>query len=180
MARGMALGGTGLLSVSNSIFEMKVQYEVSLLQLKPGVPLPSPKDLLGKILIKNKKKQSVSGKRQNSLKKGRNVEPEIIGQPAPMDAEDTGMSKGENGTTTTIARWASLACWRPSKSPNTSLRQDDTSHSFRYLTKYKLGRHVKSSEYFQTLHSNPKETTNLIPWPSVSSAYSKAYGCMGW
>ncbi|KAI6068159.1 1-phosphatidylinositol 4,5-bisphosphate phosphodiesterase beta-2 isoform X2 [Aix galericulata] len=58
--------------------------------LKPGVPLPSPKDLLGKILIKNKKKQSVSGKRQNSLKKGRNVEPEVIGQPAPMDAEDTG------------------------------------------------------------------------------------------
>ncbi|XP_010084687.1 PREDICTED: 1-phosphatidylinositol 4,5-bisphosphate phosphodiesterase beta-2 isoform X2 [Pterocles gutturalis] len=57
--------------------------------LKPGVPLPSPKDLLGKILIKNKKKQSVSGKRQNSLKKGRNVEPEVIEQPAPMDAEDT-------------------------------------------------------------------------------------------
>ncbi|NXJ67995.1 PLCB2 phosphodiesterase, partial [Rostratula benghalensis] len=57
--------------------------------LKPGVPLPSPKDLLGKILIKNKKKQSVSGKRQNSLKKGRNVEPEITEQPLPMDAEDT-------------------------------------------------------------------------------------------
>ncbi|NXW89257.1 PLCB2 phosphodiesterase, partial [Alopecoenas beccarii] len=57
--------------------------------LKPGVPLPSPKDLLGKILIKNKKKQSVSGKRQNSLKKGRNVEPEIIEQPNPLDAEDT-------------------------------------------------------------------------------------------
>ncbi|NWW88193.1 PLCB2 phosphodiesterase, partial [Rhynochetos jubatus] len=57
--------------------------------LKPGVPLPSPKDLLGKILIKNKKKPSVSGKRQNSLKKGRNVEPEIIEQPVPMDAEDT-------------------------------------------------------------------------------------------
>ncbi|NXL62040.1 PLCB2 phosphodiesterase, partial [Chordeiles acutipennis] len=57
--------------------------------LKPGVPLPSPKDLLGKILIKNKKKQSVSGKRQNSLKKGRNVEPEIIEQPVPVDAEDT-------------------------------------------------------------------------------------------
>ncbi|NXJ55149.1 PLCB2 phosphodiesterase, partial [Spizaetus tyrannus] len=57
--------------------------------LKPGVPLPSPKDLLGKILIKNKKNQSISGKRQNSLKKGRNVEPEIIEQPAPMDAEGT-------------------------------------------------------------------------------------------
>uniref|UniRef100_A0A663F7L6 Phosphoinositide phospholipase C n=1 Tax=Aquila chrysaetos chrysaetos TaxID=223781 RepID=A0A663F7L6_AQUCH len=57
--------------------------------LKPGVPLPSPKDLLGKILIKNKKNQSISGKRQNSVKKGRNVEPEIIEQPAPMDAEGT-------------------------------------------------------------------------------------------
>ncbi|NXX22379.1 PLCB2 phosphodiesterase, partial [Podargus strigoides] len=57
--------------------------------LKPGVPLPSPKDLLGKILIKNKKNQSVSGKRQNSLKKGRNVEPEIMEQPLPVDAEDT-------------------------------------------------------------------------------------------
>ncbi|NXC18594.1 PLCB2 phosphodiesterase, partial [Corythaeola cristata] len=57
--------------------------------LKPGVPLPSPKDLLGKILIKNKKNQSVSGKRQNSLKKGKSVEPEIIEQPAPTDAEDT-------------------------------------------------------------------------------------------
>ncbi|XP_065611648.1 1-phosphatidylinositol 4,5-bisphosphate phosphodiesterase beta-2 isoform X1 [Cyrtonyx montezumae] len=57
--------------------------------LKPGVPLPSPKDLLGKILIKNKKKQSVSEKRQNSMKKGKNAEPEIIEQPAFMDAEDT-------------------------------------------------------------------------------------------
>ncbi|NXE55747.1 PLCB2 phosphodiesterase, partial [Casuarius casuarius] len=57
--------------------------------LKPGVPLPSPQDLLGKILIKNKKKQSISGKRQNSLKKGRNVEPEITEQLAPMDGEDT-------------------------------------------------------------------------------------------
>lgn len=71
-----------------------------LLQLKPGVPLPSPKDLLGKILIKNKKKQSVSEKRQNSMKKGKNVEPEIIEQPAFTDVEDTGMSKGENGTST--------------------------------------------------------------------------------
>ncbi|XP_009970832.3 1-phosphatidylinositol 4,5-bisphosphate phosphodiesterase beta-2 [Tyto alba] len=57
--------------------------------LKPGVPLPSPKDLLGKILIKNKKNQSISGKRQNSLKKGKNVEPEVIEQPTLMDAEDT-------------------------------------------------------------------------------------------
>ncbi|XP_041325558.1 1-phosphatidylinositol 4,5-bisphosphate phosphodiesterase beta-2 isoform X1 [Pyrgilauda ruficollis] len=57
--------------------------------LKPGVPLPSPKDLLRKILIKNKKNQSMSGKRQNSLKKGRNMEPETTEQPASMDAEDT-------------------------------------------------------------------------------------------
>ncbi|NXU16057.1 PLCB2 phosphodiesterase, partial [Pardalotus punctatus] len=57
--------------------------------LKPGVPLPSPKDLLRKILIKNKKNQSVSGKRQNSLKKGRNVEPETLEQPTSVDAEDT-------------------------------------------------------------------------------------------
>ncbi|NWS44323.1 PLCB2 phosphodiesterase, partial [Probosciger aterrimus] len=57
--------------------------------LKPGVPLPSPKDLLGKILIKNKKNQSISGKRQNSLKKGRNVEPEVIELPTPTDGEDT-------------------------------------------------------------------------------------------
>ncbi|NXP49783.1 PLCB2 phosphodiesterase, partial [Heliornis fulica] len=57
--------------------------------LKPGVPLPSPKDLLGKILIKNKKNQSISGKRQNSLKKGRNTEPEIFEHPIPVDLEDT-------------------------------------------------------------------------------------------
>ncbi|NXX68935.1 PLCB2 phosphodiesterase, partial [Spizella passerina] len=57
--------------------------------LKPGVPLPSPKDLLRKILIKNKKNQSMSGKRQSSLKKGRNAEPETTEQPTSVDAEDT-------------------------------------------------------------------------------------------
>ncbi|NWS31738.1 PLCB2 phosphodiesterase, partial [Polioptila caerulea] len=57
--------------------------------LKPGVPLPSPKDLLRKILIKNKKNQSVSGKRQSSLKKGRNMEPETTEQPTSVDAEDS-------------------------------------------------------------------------------------------
>ncbi|NXQ62164.1 PLCB2 phosphodiesterase, partial [Anthoscopus minutus] len=57
--------------------------------LKAGVPLPSPKDLLRKILIKNKKNQSMSGKRQNSLKKGRNMEPETTEQPTSVDAEDT-------------------------------------------------------------------------------------------
>lgn len=84
----------------NCISAKKVHCKIPLLQLKPGVPLPSPKDLLGKILIKNKKKQSVSEKRQNSMKKGKNVEPEIIEQPAFMDAEDTGMSEGGNGTST--------------------------------------------------------------------------------
>lgn len=69
--------------------------EVYLLQLKPGVPLPSPKDLLRKILIKNKKNQSMTGKRENSLKKGRNVEPETNEQPSSVDAEDTGMSEGK-------------------------------------------------------------------------------------
>ncbi|NXO23402.1 PLCB2 phosphodiesterase, partial [Cisticola juncidis] len=57
--------------------------------LKPGVPLPSPKDLLRKILIKNKKNQSISGKRQSSLKKGKNMEAETTEQPASVDAEDT-------------------------------------------------------------------------------------------
>lgn len=69
--------------------------EVYLLQLKPGVPLPSPKDLFRKILIKNKKNQSMSGKRQSSLKKGRNMEPETTEQPTSVDAEDTGMSEGK-------------------------------------------------------------------------------------
>ncbi|XP_074854939.1 1-phosphatidylinositol 4,5-bisphosphate phosphodiesterase beta-2 isoform X2 [Carettochelys insculpta] len=50
--------------------------------LKPGVPLPSPQDLLGKILIKNKKNRSVSEARQDSLKKERN---EATDQPASMD-----------------------------------------------------------------------------------------------
>uniref|UniRef100_A0A8C3UTU4 Phosphoinositide phospholipase C n=1 Tax=Catharus ustulatus TaxID=91951 RepID=A0A8C3UTU4_CATUS len=57
--------------------------------LKPGVPLPSPKDLFRKILIKNKKNQSMSGKRQSSLKKGKNMEPETTEQPTSVDAEDT-------------------------------------------------------------------------------------------
>lgn len=69
--------------------------EFYLLQLKPGVPLPSPKDLLRKILIKNKKNQSMSGKRQSSLKKGRNMEAENTEQPTSVDAEDTGMSEGK-------------------------------------------------------------------------------------
>ncbi|KYO28337.1 1-phosphatidylinositol 4,5-bisphosphate phosphodiesterase beta-2 [Alligator mississippiensis] len=54
--------------------------------LKPGAPLPSPQDLLGKILIKNKKNQCTG---QNSLKKGKNVEPEVTDQPVPGDSDDT-------------------------------------------------------------------------------------------
>ncbi|XP_032658422.1 1-phosphatidylinositol 4,5-bisphosphate phosphodiesterase beta-2 isoform X3 [Chelonoidis abingdonii] len=55
--------------------------------LKPGVPLPSPQDLLGKILIKNKKNQSASEDRRDSLKKERN---EATDQPVTVDGIDTG------------------------------------------------------------------------------------------
>ncbi|KAM9147969.1 1-phosphatidylinositol 4,5-bisphosphate phosphodiesterase beta-2 isoform 3-T3 [Pangshura tecta] len=54
--------------------------------LKPGVPLPSPQDLLGKILIKNKKNQSASEDRRDSLKKERN---EATDQPITVDGIDT-------------------------------------------------------------------------------------------
>ncbi|XP_065449238.1 1-phosphatidylinositol 4,5-bisphosphate phosphodiesterase beta-2 isoform X2 [Chrysemys picta bellii] len=50
--------------------------------LKPGVPLPSPQDLLGKILIKNKKNQSAFEDRRDSLKKERN---EATDQPVTVD-----------------------------------------------------------------------------------------------
>ncbi|NWV29947.1 PLCB2 phosphodiesterase, partial [Origma solitaria] len=68
--------------------EMLLTEPLEKYPLKPGVPLPSPKDLLRKILIKNKKNQSMSGKRQSSLKKGRNVEQETLEQPTSVDAED--------------------------------------------------------------------------------------------
>lgn len=42
---------------------------LSCLQLKPGIPLPSPEDLRGKILIKNKKNQ-FSGPASSSKKPG--------------------------------------------------------------------------------------------------------------
>uniref|UniRef100_A0A8C3P664 1-phosphatidylinositol 4,5-bisphosphate phosphodiesterase n=1 Tax=Chrysemys picta bellii TaxID=8478 RepID=A0A8C3P664_CHRPI len=54
--------------------------------LKPGVPLPSPQDLLGKILIKNKKNQSAFEDRRDSLKKERN---EATDQPVTVDGIDT-------------------------------------------------------------------------------------------
>ncbi|XP_069064693.1 1-phosphatidylinositol 4,5-bisphosphate phosphodiesterase beta-2 [Pleurodeles waltl] len=43
--------------------------------LEPGVTLPSPEELMGKILIKNKKNLSPSQKNTDSQKKGRSTEP---------------------------------------------------------------------------------------------------------
>uniref|UniRef100_A0A8C0GGW8 1-phosphatidylinositol 4,5-bisphosphate phosphodiesterase n=1 Tax=Chelonoidis abingdonii TaxID=106734 RepID=A0A8C0GGW8_CHEAB len=60
--------------------------------LKPGVPLPSPQDLLGKILIKNKKNQSASEDRRDSLKKERN---EATDQPVTVDGIDTGTIRSD-------------------------------------------------------------------------------------
>ncbi|KAL8169381.1 UNVERIFIED_CONTAM: 1-phosphatidylinositol 4,5-bisphosphate phosphodiesterase beta-2 [Gekko kuhli] len=57
--------------------------------LKPGVPLPSPQDLLGKILIKNKKNQFTSGENQDTLKKVRDPEDEVAEQPTPTDKDST-------------------------------------------------------------------------------------------
>ncbi|XP_048341976.1 1-phosphatidylinositol 4,5-bisphosphate phosphodiesterase beta-2 isoform X2 [Sphaerodactylus townsendi] len=57
--------------------------------LKPGVPLPSPQDLLGKILIKNKKNQFTPGENQDTLKKGRSLENEAAEQPTPTDKDST-------------------------------------------------------------------------------------------
>ncbi|XP_074145362.1 1-phosphatidylinositol 4,5-bisphosphate phosphodiesterase beta-2 isoform X1 [Sminthopsis crassicaudata] len=54
--------------------------------LKPGVPLPSPQDLLGKILIKNKKNQSPG---PISPKKELCAETEDFNQPNPAMGEDT-------------------------------------------------------------------------------------------
>uniref|UniRef100_A0A6J0TZE9 1-phosphatidylinositol 4,5-bisphosphate phosphodiesterase n=1 Tax=Pogona vitticeps TaxID=103695 RepID=A0A6J0TZE9_9SAUR len=62
--------------------------------LKPGVPLPSPQDLMGKILIKNKKNQFIPGENQDTQKKGKNPEEEVSGsdQPTPIDRESTAMA----------------------------------------------------------------------------------------
>ncbi|KAG8126194.1 hypothetical protein E2320_021332 [Naja naja] len=46
--------------------------------LKPGVPLPSPQDLMGKILIKNKKNQFMPGENQDALKKRKSLEDEPV------------------------------------------------------------------------------------------------------
>ncbi|XP_063146033.1 1-phosphatidylinositol 4,5-bisphosphate phosphodiesterase beta-2 [Candoia aspera] len=57
--------------------------------LKPGVPLPSPQDLMGKILIKNKKNQFMPGENQDILKKRKSLEDEITDQPTPVDKDST-------------------------------------------------------------------------------------------
>ncbi|XP_072480828.1 1-phosphatidylinositol 4,5-bisphosphate phosphodiesterase beta-2 isoform X3 [Notamacropus eugenii] len=54
--------------------------------VKPGVPLPSPQDLLGKILIKNKKNQSSA---PVPPKKEPCEETEDFSQPSPTMGEDT-------------------------------------------------------------------------------------------
>ncbi|XP_076983558.1 1-phosphatidylinositol 4,5-bisphosphate phosphodiesterase beta-2 isoform X2 [Tamandua tetradactyla] len=60
--------------------------------LKPGVPLPSPEDLRGKILIKNKKNQQLSGPAAPSREPG--GEAEGSGPPsAPVDEEAGGASE---------------------------------------------------------------------------------------
>lgn len=57
------------------------------LQLKPGIPLPSPEDLRGKILIKNKKNQ-FSGPASPSKKPGGVAEGSLPSS-VPVE-EDTG------------------------------------------------------------------------------------------
>uniref|UniRef100_A0A803SLP1 1-phosphatidylinositol 4,5-bisphosphate phosphodiesterase n=1 Tax=Anolis carolinensis TaxID=28377 RepID=A0A803SLP1_ANOCA len=60
--------------------------------LKPGVPLPSPQDLMGKILIKNKKNQFIPGDNQDTLKKGKDPEDEVTNQPTPIERDGTANS----------------------------------------------------------------------------------------
>uniref|UniRef100_A0A8C6VJL2 Phosphoinositide phospholipase C n=1 Tax=Naja naja TaxID=35670 RepID=A0A8C6VJL2_NAJNA len=59
--------------------------------LKPGVPLPSPQDLMGKILIKNKKNQFMPGENQDALKKRKSLEDEVTDQPIPTEKDSTGI-----------------------------------------------------------------------------------------
>uniref|UniRef100_A0A8C6X231 Phosphoinositide phospholipase C n=1 Tax=Naja naja TaxID=35670 RepID=A0A8C6X231_NAJNA len=62
--------------------------------LKPGVPLPSPQDLMGKILIKNKKNQFMPGENQDALKKRKSLEDEVTDQPIPTEKDST-VEEGE-------------------------------------------------------------------------------------
>ncbi|XP_044292722.1 1-phosphatidylinositol 4,5-bisphosphate phosphodiesterase beta-2 isoform X2 [Varanus komodoensis] len=56
--------------------------------LKPGVPLPSPQDLMRKILIKNKKNQFIPGENPDILKKRKSLEDEATEQAAPIESPD--------------------------------------------------------------------------------------------
>uniref|UniRef100_A0A670XPF8 1-phosphatidylinositol 4,5-bisphosphate phosphodiesterase n=1 Tax=Pseudonaja textilis TaxID=8673 RepID=A0A670XPF8_PSETE len=62
--------------------------------LKPGVPLPSPQDLMGKILIKNKKNQFMPGENQDAPKKRKSLEDEVTDQPIPTEKDST-VEEGE-------------------------------------------------------------------------------------
>ncbi|KAL7992465.1 hypothetical protein Chor_016721 [Crotalus horridus] len=57
--------------------------------LKPGVPLPSPQDLMGKILIKNKKNQFMPGENQDIPKKRKSLEDEVMDQPLPIEKDSS-------------------------------------------------------------------------------------------
>ncbi|XP_061469182.1 1-phosphatidylinositol 4,5-bisphosphate phosphodiesterase beta-2 isoform X2 [Rhineura floridana] len=57
--------------------------------LKPGIPLPSPQDLMGKIVIKNKKNQFMPGENPDTLKKGRSLDDEVTDQTTLMDKDST-------------------------------------------------------------------------------------------
>lgn len=52
--------------------------------------MPSPQDLIGKILIKNKKNQFTSVENCDPLKKTRGPEDEAVEQPTPTDKDSTG------------------------------------------------------------------------------------------
>lgn len=65
----------------------------TLLQLKPGTPLPSPEDLRGKILIKNKKNQFSGPVSPSTEQPGEEAEGSCPPS-APVDG-DTGESAWE-------------------------------------------------------------------------------------
>lgn len=76
-----------------------------LLQLKPGSPLPSPEDLKGKILIKNKKNQ-FSGKEAGG-------EPEGSCPPSTPASEDSGGSQGVGDAAAGPGEGQDLETWPP-------------------------------------------------------------------
>uniref|UniRef100_H2ZXW7 Phosphoinositide phospholipase C n=1 Tax=Latimeria chalumnae TaxID=7897 RepID=H2ZXW7_LATCH len=73
--------------------------------LKPGVPVPSPQELKGKILIKNKKNQAIRRGSQESMKRGKNSETDPTGTQTDInvkrdfdleDTEDEGLNLNED------------------------------------------------------------------------------------